>query len=83
MSLALATKGVLCDYVPTGTGTGETIYVLENFNVEVSHDNLDIVVTMLDSLTIDTSDVEMVLIDLDSDQAVVVGILEETFNIEV
>lgn len=84
MSLALATKGILPDFTGTGTGTGpgETIYVLEEFNVEVAHDDVDILVTQMDDVTVNISEVR-INIDLDEDQAEIVVSEDETINIEV
>lgn len=84
MSLALATKGILPDFTGTGTGTGpgETVYVLEEFNVEVAHEDVDILVTQMDDVAINISEVR-VSIDLDGDQAEIVVSEDETINIEV
>jgi len=84
MSLALATKGILPDFTGTGTGTGPgtTVYVLEEFNVEVAHNDVDILVTQMDDVTVNISDVR-VNIDLDEDQAEIVLSEDETINIEV
>ena len=84
MSLALATKGILPDFTGTGTGTGpgETVYVLEEFNVEVAHEDVDILVTQMDDVAINISEVR-VSIDLDGDQAEIIVSEDETINIEV
>jgi hypothetical protein len=83
MSLSLATKGILPDYTGTGTGgTGATVYVLEEFNVEVAHEDVDILVTQMDDVTVNISEVR-VNIDLDEDQAEIVLSEDETINIEV
>lgn len=81
MSLALATKGVISDFTGTG-GSGETIYVLEDINVEVSHEDLAIQVSLVDDVSIDISETG-VIIDLDQDQAEIVLSEDETINIEV
>jgi len=81
MSLGLATKGILPDFTGTG-GSGPPIYVLEDFNVEVSHDDLAITVSLLDDVSIIVSDVG-VNIDLDEDQAEIVVSEDETINVEV
>lgn len=81
MSLALATKGVISDFTGTG-GSGETIYVLEDINVEVSHEDLAIQVSLVDDVSIDISETR-VIIDLDQDQAEIVLSEDETINIEV
>jgi hypothetical protein len=84
MSLALATKGILPDFTGTGssTGPGETVYVLEEFNVEVAHEDVNILVTQMDDVTVNISEVR-VNIDLDEDQAEIVVSEDETINIEV
>jgi hypothetical protein len=81
MSLALATKGILPDFTGTG-GTGQTIYVLEDINVEVSQDNLDIEVSLIDEISLDISEIG-VIIDLDEDQAEIVISEDDSINIEV
>jgi hypothetical protein len=81
MSLALATKGVISDFTGIG-GSGPPIYVLENINVEVSHDDLDITVSLLDDVSIDISEVG-VSIDLDQDNAEIIVSEDETINVEV
>lgn len=81
MSLALATKGVISDFTGTG-GSGETIYVLEDINVEVSHEDLAIQVSLVDDVSIDISETG-VIIDLDQDQAEIVLSEDETINVEV
>ena len=81
MSLALATKGVISDFTGTG-GSGPPIYVLEDINVEVSHDDLAITVSSLDDVSIIVSDVG-VNIDLDEDQAEIIVSEDETINVEV
>jgi hypothetical protein len=82
MSLALATKGILPDFTGTGVGGGETIYVLEDINVEVSHEDVNVQVSLMDDVSIDISEVR-VIIDLDEDQAEIVVSEDETINIEV
>lgn len=82
MSLGLATKGVLSDFTGIGSGGGDTIYVLEDFNVEVSHDDLDITVSLLDDVLIDISEIG-VSIDLDQDNAEIIVSEDETINVEV
>jgi len=83
MSLALATKGVISDFTGTGEGgSGETIYVLEDINVEVSHDDLDVEVSLMDDISLDISEIG-VSIDLDTDQAEIVLSEDDTINIEV
>ena len=82
MSLGLATKGVLPDFTGTGSGTGIPVYVLEDFTVEVAHEDVDIVVTQMDDVTVNISEVR-VNIDLDEDQAEIVLSEDETINIEV
>ena len=81
MSLGLATKGVLPDFTGTG-GTGQTIYVLEDINVEVSHEDVNVQVSLMDAILIDISEVG-VNIDLDQDQAEIIVSEDETINIEV
>lgn len=81
MSLALATKGVLTEFLGTG-GTGATIYVLEEFDVEVSHEDVNVQVSLLDDVSIDISEVR-VNIDLDQDQAEIVVSEDQTIEIEV
>jgi len=81
MSLALATKGVISDFTGTG-GSGETIYVLEDINVEVSQDNLAIEVSLMDEISLDISEIR-VNIDLDQDQAEIVVSEDDIINIEV
>ena len=81
MSLGLATKGVLPDFTGTG-GSGATIYVLEDFDVEVSHEDVNITVSLMDDVSIDISEVE-VNIDLDQDDAEIVVSEDETINVEV
>ena len=81
MSLSLATKGVLPDFTGTG-GSGQTIYVLEDINVEVSQDNLDIEVSLMDDISLDISEIR-VIIDLDQDQAEIVVSEDDIINIEV
>jgi hypothetical protein len=81
MSLGLATKGILSDFTGTG-GSGKTIYVLEDINVEVSHEDLAIEVSLVDDVSIDISETG-VIIDLDQDQAEIVLSEDETINIEV
>ena len=81
MSLSLATKGVLPDFTGTG-GSGQTIYVLEDINVEVSQDNLDIEVSLMDDISLDISEIR-VNIDLDQDQAEIVVSEDDIINIEV
>jgi hypothetical protein len=80
MSLALATKGVLSDFTGVG-GSGETIYVLEEFNVEVGAENVDIAVTELDPIALTISEIQ-INIDLDDDQAEVI-INDDSIDIEV
>ncbi len=84
MSLALATKGILPDFTGTGTGTGpgQTIYVVEDINVEVSQDNLAIEVSLIDEISLDISEIG-VIIDLDQDQAEIVVSEDDSINIEV
>jgi hypothetical protein len=83
MSLALATKGILPDFTGTGTGgTGQTIYVVEDINVEVSQDNLAIEVSLIDEISLDISEIG-VIIDLDEDQAEIVVSEDDSINIEV
>jgi hypothetical protein len=83
MSLALATKGVISDFTGTGEGgSGQTIYVLEDINVEVSHEDMNIQVSLMDDISIGISEVG-VIIDLDEDQAEIVVSEDETINIEV
>ena len=83
MSLALATKGILPDFTGTGAGgPGTTVYVLEEFNVEVAHEDVDILVTQMDDVTVNISEVR-INIDLDEDQAEIVVSEDETINIEV
>ena len=81
MSLALATKGVISDFTGTG-GSGETIYVLEDINVEVSQDNLAIEVSLMDEISLDISEIR-VNIDLDQDQAEIVVSEDDIIDIEV
>jgi len=80
MSLGLATKGILPDF--TGTGGGATIYVLEEFDVEVSHEDVNVQVSLLDDVSIDISEV-MVNIDLDQDQAEITVSEDQTIEVEV
>ena len=84
MSLALATKGILPDFTGTGTGTGpgQTIYVVEDINVEVSQDNLAIEVSLIDEISLDISEIG-VIIDLDQDQAEIVVSEDDIIDIEV
>jgi hypothetical protein len=73
VSLGLATKGILPDFTGTGTGgPGTNIYVLEEFNVEVSHDDVNIAVTQLDEVAIVLSDID-INIDVDLDQVEVIS----------
>jgi hypothetical protein len=81
MSLALATKGVISDFTGTG-GSGETIYVLEDINVDVSQEDVSIQVSLMDDVSIDISEVR-VIIDLDEDQAEIIVSEDDTINIEV
>lgn len=81
MSLGLATKGVLCDYIPTGTGSGETIYVLEEFNVEVSHDDIDIEVTEIEDIQVQVSDIT-ISVELEDDEVDII-LSDDDINIEV
>jgi len=81
MSLGLATKGILPDFTGTG-GSGQTIYVLEDINVEVSQDNLAIEVSLMDEISLDISEIR-VNIDLDQDQAEIVVSEDDIINIEV
>ena len=84
MSLALATKGILPDFTGTGSGTGpgETVYVLEEFNVEVAHEDLGIEITQIGEISLDISEIG-VIIDLDQDQAEIVVSEDDSINIEV
>ena len=83
MSLGLATKGILPDFTGTGTGgTGQTIYVLEDINVEVSHEDVNVQVSLMDDVSINISEVG-VNIDLDQDQAEIVVSEDDIINIEV
>jgi hypothetical protein len=84
MSLALATKGILPDFTGTGSGTGpgETVYVLEEFNVEVAHEDLGIEITQIGEISLDISEIG-VIIDLDQDQAEIVVSEDDNINIEV
>jgi len=84
MSLALATKGILPDFTGTGSGTGpgETVYVLEEFNVEVAHEDLGIEITQIGEILLDISEIG-VIIDLDQDQAEIVVSEDDNINIEV
>lgn len=83
MSLALATKGIISDFTGTGTGgSGQTIYVLEDFNVEVSHDDLSVEVSLIDDISLEISEIG-VNIDLDTDQATIVVSEDNTIEIEV
>lgn len=83
MSLGLATKGILPDFTGTGTGgSGETIYVLEDINVEVSHEDVNVQVSLLDAVSIDITEVR-VNIDLNEDQAEIVVSEDETIEVEV
>ena len=77
MSLSLATKGILPDF----TG-GPPIYVLEDINVEVTQDDLDITVSLIDEISLDISEIG-VIIDLDEDQAEIVVSEDDIINIEV
>jgi len=70
MSLALATKGVLTEFLGTG-GTGQTIYVLEDINVDVSQEDVNVQVSLMDDLTINISEVGVIIV-LDEDQAEIV-----------
>jgi hypothetical protein len=81
MSLGLATKGILPDFTGTG-GSGPPIYVLEDINVEVSQDNLDIEVSLIDEISLDISEIR-VSIDLDQDQAEIVVSEDDIIDIEV
>ena len=81
MSLGLATKGILPDFTGTG-GSGQTIYVLEDINVEVSHEYVNVAVSLMDDVSIDISEVE-VNIDLDEDSPEIVVSEDDTINIEV
>jgi hypothetical protein len=81
MSLGLATKGILSDFTGTG-GSGQTIYVLEDINVEVSQDNLAIEVSLMDEISLDISEIR-VNIDLDQDQAEIVVSEDDIIDIEV
>jgi hypothetical protein len=82
MSLAIATKGILVDYYPTGQGTGQNIYVLEEFNVEVSHEDVNVQVSLLDNVSIDITEVT-INVDLDEDQAEIVVSEDDIIEIEV
>ena len=83
MSLALATKGILPDFTGTGTGgTGQNVYVLEDFNVEVSHEDLGIEITQIGEILLEISEIG-VNIDLDEDQATIVVSEDDTIEIEV
>ena len=84
MSLALATKGILPDFTGTGSGTGpgETVYVLEEFNVEVAHEDLGIEINQIGEISLDISEIG-VIIDLDQDQAEIVVSEDDNINIEV
>jgi hypothetical protein len=55
---------------------------LEEFNVEVAHEDVNILVTQMDDVTVNISEVR-VNIDLDEDQAEIVVSEDETINIEV
>jgi hypothetical protein len=81
MSLAIATKGVLVDYYPTGQG-GQTVYVLEEFNVEVSHEDVNVLVSVMDSISLNITET-MISIDLDEDQAQIITSEDDTIDIEV
>jgi hypothetical protein len=81
MSLGLATKGVLSDFTGTG-GSGATVYVLEEFNVEVSQNDVDIEISLINDLSIDISEIG-IDIDLDQDDAEIVVSEDDTINIEV
>jgi len=81
MSLSLATKGILPDFTGTG-GSGPPIYVLEDINVEVTQDDLDITVSLIDEISLDVSEIR-VNIDLDQDQAEIVVSEDDIIDIEV
>lgn len=83
MSLALATKGVLPDFTGTGTGgPGTNVYVLEEFTVDVSHEDVNVAVSLMDDISLNITEV-MVNIDLDEDQPEIVVSEDQTIDIEV
>jgi hypothetical protein len=55
---------------------------LEDINVEVSQDNLDIEVSLIDEISLDISEIR-VSIDLDQDQAEIVVSEDDIIDIEV
>ena len=81
MSLGLATKGILSDFTGTG-GSGATVYVLEEFNVQVTQNDLEIEISVIDDLSIDISEVG-INIDFDQDDAEIIVSEDDTINIEV